>query len=62
MGATPVEATHPVSGARRHSNALFILSKLGPRAFKSLYNSMPADQQKNADQVFMKYGSAPAKS
>jgi periplasmic protein CpxP/Spy len=31
-------------------------------AFKSLYNSMPAAQQKNADQVFMTYGSAPAKS
>ena len=31
-------------------------------AFKSLYNSMPAGQQKNADQVFMTYGSAPAKS
>jgi periplasmic protein CpxP/Spy len=31
-------------------------------AFKSLYSSMPADQQKNADQVFMTYGSAPAKS
>jgi periplasmic protein CpxP/Spy len=30
-------------------------------AFKSLYNSMPADQQKNVDQVFMAYGSAPAK-
>jgi len=29
-------------------------------AFKSLYNSMPADQQKNADQVFMTFGSAPA--
>jgi len=31
-------------------------------AFKSLYDSMPADQRKNADQVFMTYGSAPAKS
>jgi protein CpxP len=30
-------------------------------AFKSLYNSMPADQQKNADQVFMTFGSAPTK-
>ena len=30
-------------------------------AFKSLYNTMPADQQKNADQVFMTFGSAPAK-
>ena len=29
-------------------------------AFKSLYGSMPADQQKNADQVFMTFGSAPA--
>jgi periplasmic protein CpxP/Spy len=29
-------------------------------AFKSLYNAMPADQQKNADQVFMTFGSAPA--
>jgi protein CpxP len=28
-------------------------------AFKSLYDSMPADQKKNADQVFQKYG-APA--
>jgi protein CpxP len=25
-------------------------------AFKALYNSMPADQQKNADMVFEKYG------
>ena len=25
-------------------------------AFKSLYDSMPADQKKNADQVFMTYG------
>ena len=25
-------------------------------AFKSLYDSMPADQQKNADQVFMSFG------
>ena len=31
-------------------------------AFKSLYNTMPADQQKNADQVFMTFGSATAKS
>ena len=31
-------------------------------AFKSLYDSMPADQKKNADQVFMTFGSAPAKS
>jgi ABC-type transport system substrate-binding protein len=29
-------------------------------AFKSLYDSMPADQQKNADMVFEKYG--PSKS
>ena len=29
-------------------------------AFKSLYNSMPADQRKNADQVFMTFGSTPA--
>jgi hypothetical protein len=29
-------------------------------AFKSLYNSMPAGQQKNADQVFMTYGTTPA--
>ena len=29
-------------------------------AFKSLYDSMPADQKKNADQVFQSYG--PAKS
>jgi hypothetical protein len=25
-------------------------------AFKSLYDSMPADQKKNADQVFQKFG------
>jgi hypothetical protein len=31
-------------------------------AFKSLYDSMPADQKKNADQVFMSYGDAPNKS
>lgn len=31
-------------------------------AFKSLYDSMPADQKKNADQVFMSYGDAPKKS
>jgi len=31
-------------------------------AFKSLYDSMPADQKKNADQVFMTYGDAPKKS
>jgi hypothetical protein len=50
MGATPVEATHPVSGARRHGNALFILSKLGPRAFKSLYNLRdPAEIQRRAE-------------
>jgi protein CpxP len=30
-------------------------------AFKSLYSAMPADQQKNADQVFMTFGSASAK-
>ena len=29
-------------------------------AFTSLYSSMPADQQKNADRVFMTYGTAPA--
>jgi protein CpxP len=29
-------------------------------AFKTFYNSMPAAQQKNADQVFMTYGTAPA--
>lgn len=29
-------------------------------SFKSLYDSMPAAQQKNADQVFMSYGSEPA--
>jgi periplasmic protein CpxP/Spy len=29
-------------------------------AFESLYNGMPTDQQKNADQVFMTFGSAPA--
>jgi protein CpxP len=28
--------------------------------FKALYDSMPADQKKNADQVFQKYGSANA--
>ena len=31
-------------------------------AFKSLYDSMPAEQKKNADQVFMSYGDAPNKS
>ena len=31
-------------------------------AFKSLYDSMPADQKKNADQVFMSFGDAPNKS
>jgi periplasmic protein CpxP/Spy len=31
-------------------------------AFKSLYDSMPADQKKNADQVFMSFGDAPKKS
>ena len=30
-------------------------------AFKSLYDSMPADQKKNADQVFETYGDAPKK-
>ena len=32
-------------------------------AFKTFYDSMPADQKKNADQVFQKYGSpnTPAK-
>lgn len=29
-------------------------------AFKSLYDSMPADQKKNADQVFRTYGNVPA--
>lgn len=31
-------------------------------AFKALYDSMPADQKKNADQVFMSFGNAPNKS
>ena len=31
-------------------------------AFKSLYDSMPAEQKKNADQVFETYGDAPKKS
>ena len=31
-------------------------------AFKSLYDSMPADQKKNADQVFMTFGDAAKKS
>jgi periplasmic protein CpxP/Spy len=30
-------------------------------AFKSLYDSMPADQKKNADQVFMTFGDAAKK-
>jgi prophage DNA circulation protein len=30
-------------------------------AFKSLYDSMPADQKKNADQVFMTFGDHAAK-
>ena len=30
-------------------------------AFKSLYDSMPADQKKNADEVFMTFGDAPKK-
>jgi hypothetical protein len=30
-------------------------------AFKSLYDSMPAEQKKNADQVFETYGDAPKK-
>ena len=29
-------------------------------SFKSLYDSMPADQKKNADQVFQKFGTAGA--
>jgi hypothetical protein len=29
-------------------------------AFKALYDSMPADQKKNADQVFQKFGTAGA--
>ena len=31
-------------------------------AFRALYDSMPADQKKNADQVFMSFGDAPKKS
>ncbi len=31
-------------------------------AFKSLYESMPADQKKNADHVFMSFGDTPNKS
>ena len=31
-------------------------------AFKSLYDTMPAEQKKNADQVFETYGDAPKKS
>ena len=31
-------------------------------AFKSLYDTMPADQKKNADQVFMSWGDAAKKS
>jgi hypothetical protein len=30
-------------------------------AFVALYDTMPADQKKNADQVFMQYGPAKAK-